>query len=139
MSRKQFTICLDFDGTFVYHEFPKLGGVIPGAADWVRRWIDAGARIVLWTIRDNDHATGKKFLQDAVDLLMQNGIDLYGVNSNPSQSDWSRSPKAYCNLYVDDAAFGAPLSTDKTICSRPFLNWDIVGPEVLSIIEAYYE
>jgi ribonucleotide monophosphatase NagD (HAD superfamily) len=138
MARKQFTICLDFDGTFVYHEFPEVGAVIPGAADWVRRWIEAGARIILWTIRDNDHATGKKYLQEAIDTLMQNGIELFAVNNNPSQIEWSRSPKAYCNMYVDDAAFGAPLRRDEAICSRAFLDWDIVGPEVLTIIEEYY-
>lgn len=33
-------------------------------------------------------------------------------------------PKVYANLYIDDAALGAPLTGDVNYSSRPFIHWD---------------
>jgi hypothetical protein len=63
-------------------------------------------------------------LQDAVNWFKEHGIKLYGVNTNPTQADWTDSPKAHCNLYIDDAAFGAPLKFDENLSRRPFIDWE---------------
>lgn len=38
---------------------------------------------------------------------------------------------------VDDAAFGCPLIEEGN--SRPYINWSVVGPSVLSKIEEFFE
>jgi hypothetical protein len=48
-------------------------------------------------------------LTDAVNWFKDNGIPLWGVNGNPEQRTWTDSPKAYCQLYIDDAGLGTPL------------------------------
>lgn len=119
-------IAVDFDGTIVKHEYPKIGEPIPGALEWIKRWGKAGAKIILWTMRSGIYLT------EAVEYLENNGITLYGVNDNPHQRYWTSSPKAYANLYVDDAAYGCPLS--KNGSERPYVNWDVIGQPILDRI-----
>jgi hypothetical protein len=54
---------------------------------------------------------------------------LYGINRNPEQDAWTSSPKAYGELYIDDAAFGCPLMFPKGF-ARPCVDWKKVGPHV---------
>ena len=72
---------------------------------------------------------GDKELDDAVKWLKERGIELFGVNYNPTQS-WTTSPKVLANLYIDDAALGCPLITprdSKTLgYKRPYVDWDAV-------------
>lgn len=111
-------IAVDFDGTCVTHEYPKVGRSV-GAEQVLLDLVNAGARLILWTMRSGDP------LNDAVEWFSKNGIDLFGVNSNPEQHTWSQSPKAYAHLYIDDAAFGAPLC-DGVDGERPYIDWAIV-------------
>ena len=62
-------------------------------------------------------------LQNAIDWFIQNGIVLYGVQYNPTQSSWTSSNKCYAQLYIDDAALGCPLKVDTNISKRPFVDW----------------
>ena len=122
--KKGAIIGLDFDGSCVRHgDFPEIGPDI-GAVQWIKLWVDAGARIICWTVRAGEH------LKPAVKWFEDNDIELWGVNENPEQAGWSKSPKAHCHLFVDELAFGAPLIYPKN--GRPYLNWDIVGPAVLA-------
>jgi len=75
-----------------------------------------------------------KHLDEAVRWLMWHDIILHGINHNPNQDSWTDSPKAYGHLYIDDAAFGCPLSTVKGF-ARQSVDWGIVGPAVLRRIE----
>ena len=45
------------------------------------------------------------------------------VNENPTQKNWTISPKVYAQCDVDDAALGCPLIYDETMCDRPFVDW----------------
>jgi hypothetical protein len=119
-------ICVDFDGTIVQHKYPFVGEDI-GAFKWLKSWQEAGASLILFTMRSGEA------LQEAVDYCEENGIKFYGINTNPRQSEWTTSPKVFAQLYVDDAAFGTPLIHSQE--TRPFVDWSIVGPEVLKIIE----
>lgn len=107
-------IGIDFDGTIVEHCYPNIGYPVPGAVDTIKLLIDAGHRIILWTMRSGDT------LLDAVNWCKANNIHLWGINVNPHQ-DWSTSPKAYCQLYIDDAAVGCPLT--KVEGGRPYVDW----------------
>ena len=134
----KFTIAIDFDGTLVAHEFPEIGAPAQGAFYWVRRWQEAGARILLWTMRsDGRTGTGREngpMLTEAVAFCRQHGIEFDGINTNPGQESWTTSPKAYANLYVDDAGFGCPLRPNPKAGGRPIVDWEIVGPRVLAMI-----
>lgn len=114
-------IAIDFDGTCVVHEYPKIGEDI-GAQFWIKKFIEAGAKIILYTMR-----SGKE-LNDAVKWFEDNKITLYGVNINPTQCEWTESNKCYASLYIDDAAFGCPKTKDG------FVDWTVVGPSVLELI-----
>jgi hypothetical protein len=119
-------IALDFDGTCVRHDYPRIGGSI-GAREWLLKWTAAGAQLILWTMRDGAE------LGDAKAWFAARGIELAGVQFNPGQSRWTSSPKAYAKLYLDDHGYGVPLIHPGD-GSRPFVNWDVVGPEVLAML-----
>src|SRR6476620_5961835 len=112
-------ICIDFDGTCVTHEFPKVGQDI-GAVPVLKELVKNGHNLILWTMRsDKNDNTGYSveipeihngnFLTDAVEWFKSNDIPLYGIQINPQQTEWTTSPKAYAQLYIDDAAYGCPL------------------------------
>lgn len=134
-------IAIDFDGTIVEHEFPEIGPAVSGAFKWMKRFQECGARLILWTMR-NDDRVGKggkdigPVLTDAVKFCLGNGITFWGVNTNPEQKSWTQSPKAYAQLYIDDAAFGCPLKENPRLGGRPFVDWDVVGPAVMMQIQA---
>ena len=65
-------------------------------------------------------------LKDAINWFAENNIPLYAVNNNPSQRKWTKSPKVFAHLYIDDAALGTPLKFDENISDRPFVNWEKV-------------
>ena len=45
-------ICIDFDGTCVTHEFPKVGKDI-GAVSVLKKIVEAGHKIILFTMRSD--------------------------------------------------------------------------------------
>ena len=69
-------------------------------------------------------------LKDAITYLTGYGIKLYGVNTNPTQKEWTNSPKAYCQLYIDDAALGCPLIYPDA-GRRPFVDWSEVKSNLI--------
>lgn len=119
-------IAIDFDGTIVKHEFPTVGDVLPKAFYWMKKFEEAGARLLLNTMRSDEH------LDEAVECCRENGIEFFGVNHNPEQDSWTSSPKVYAQLYVDDAAFGCPLVYEAG--SRPYVDWDVVGPAIYDML-----
>jgi len=108
-------IAVDFDGTVVTHEYPDIGAHIPGAFETLRELTALGHKILLWTMR-----SGKE-LDDARKLFAQQGVDLWGANSNPEQHSWTSSPKQYAHIYIDDAALGCPLMRGQHL--RPMVDW----------------
>ena len=125
-------ICIDFDGTVVDHRYPCVGDPVPLAVHWMQRWVELGARLILFTMR-SDGGEGRDFLSDAVEYFTVNNIQLFGINRNPDQDSWTSSPKAYGQIYIDDAAFGCPLIHLPTF-SRPCVDWKKVGPAVEEIL-----
>lgn len=112
-------IVLDFDGTVVTHEFPIIGKHI-GAVQVLKELTDKGHRLILFTMRCNK-GLGENYLDDAIEWFSQNAIPLYGVQSNPTQCEWTSSPKAYGQIIIDDTALGAPLINNGT--DLPYIDW----------------
>ena len=125
-------IAIDFDGTIVDHRFPEIGRPVPGAFTWIKRFKDAGATLILWTMRSDSSAYGDT-LSDAVKFCRKNGVEFDLVNSNPQ--DWTSSPKVLAHAYIDDAAIGCPLRSNPRMGGRPFVDWDIVGPTVMKLFD----
>lgn len=118
MNMSKLIIAVDFDGTCVTHEYPKVGRHI-GANRVLKRITDEGGKLILWTMRSGKH------LQDAVDWFAERDIPLFGIQENPEQKSWTESPKAYAKLYIDDAALGCPLIQGLN-GERPFVDWNAV-------------
>ena len=107
-------IAVDFDGTCVTHEFPRIGKDI-GAAPVLRDLVAAGHQLMLWTMRSGPE------LDAAVRWVHDNATPFAWVNANPTQTTWTTSPKAYAQIYIDDAALGCPLVTP--LNARPYVDW----------------
>jgi len=122
---EKLIVCVDFDGTIVDHAYPLIGEPVPGAIPWLKKLQNHGAKIILWTMR-SDHPKVGNVLSQAVEYLNGNGIDLYAINSNPSQSSWTNSPKAFAHIYIDDAAIGCPL-IELPAFKRRCVDWTLVG------------
>ncbi len=129
-------IAVDFDGTIAQHVFPKIGEPVFGAFAWMRKFQDAGAKLILYTMRSDGQNAGN-VLSEAVEFCRKNGIEFWGINSNPEQLEWTTSPKAYAHYYIDDAAIGCPLIYPKV--GKPYVDWTIVGPIVFKKIYDYNE
>lgn len=131
-------IGIDFDGTCVTHEFPEVGNSI-GAEEVLRELVAAGHKLLLFTMRSNKQEVSTtdptikgvagKHLSDAVNWFKEREIPLWGINKNPEQEAWTDSPKAYCHIYIDDAALGVPLVYRKH--ERPFVDWGKVRTQLL--------
>ena len=118
--RRIMKLAIDFDGTCVTHEYPNIGKDI-GAVPVLKRLVADGHKLILNTMR-----SGKE-LEAAVDWFKDNDVPLHGVNEDPGQREWTRSPKVFANMYIDDAALGCPLLIDKELSDRPFVDWKFIG------------
>lgn len=143
ITTRKMVIAVDFDGTCVTHEFPRIGKNI-GAAPVLRCLAENGHNIILYTMRSHlddttNHAHnslhGDKVdndtLQEAIDWFKTNGIPLYGINENPSQRRWTSSPKIYAQIYIDDANLGVPLVVAGH--ERPYVDWVRILPMLLDM------
>jgi hypothetical protein len=121
---KPTPICVDFDGTCVTHDYPKVGKNI-GAQKVLKELVEANCKLILFTMRDGQQ------LQDAVDWFKANDIELWGIQTNPTQKNWTKSPKAYGKIYIDDAALGCPVIHNTEIHDRAFVDWDAVREDLV--------
>ena len=117
-------IVIDFDGTCVTHDYPAIGREI-GATPVLRDLVDAGHRLILFTIRSNNKKRNNHTLDDAIAWFRERDIPLFGIQTHPDQHNWTSSPKAYGDMYIDDAALGCPLIQPDT-GERPYVDWKTV-------------
>lgn len=131
---RPLTICVDFDGTCTTHDFPRIGKDI-GAPEVLHRLVKAGHKLILYTMRSNCEGNvgfshefptiiDGPFLDEAKNWFADHNIPLYSCQVNPTQHEFTTSPKCYSNLYIDDAAAGAPLTWDQNLSNRPFIDWE---------------
>jgi hypothetical protein len=96
-------IAVDFDGTIVEHEYPKIGSEIPFAIQNLKKLQqEHHHRLILWTIR-----TGKE-LEEAIDFCKERGLEFYCHNENyPGEEFTPEMPrKLTCDLFIDDRNVG---------------------------------
>lgn len=110
-------IAVDFDGTIVEHEYPKIGKPKLFAFETLKALQDKGHQLILWTYRSGNE------LQEAVDFCKENGIEFYAVNkSYPEEKyDDSMSRKIMADIYIDDRNVGGFLGWSKI--------WELLNPE----------
>lgn len=110
-------IAVDFDGTCVTHEYPRVGTDVPHAVEVLKRLNEAGAKIIVWTMRSGVHLD-----VHAKEWFETRDIEVWSYNANPEQSSWTNSPKCYAERYIDDAAIGCPRIYPEN-GARPFVDW----------------
>lgn len=123
--RNSMIIAVDFDGTCVEHDYPSVGIDVEGAVEVLRAIVAKRHRLILFTMR-----SGSK-LDDAVKWFRDRKIELWAVNENPEQREWTSSPKVYADLYIDDSAIGCPIRFIDGV-RHPVVNWS----KIKSILES---
>tara|TARA_R110001632_G_scaffold71817_1_gene166376 strand:+ start:10202 stop:10603 length:402 start_codon:yes stop_codon:yes gene_type:complete len=105
LPNKHLIIAIDFDGTIVEDDYPKIGKPMIFAIDTILKLQSDGHRLILWTYR-----SGKK-LQEAVDFCKELGIEFYAVNKNypEEEFDGKISRKIHADLFIDDRNIGGFL------------------------------
>lgn len=101
MEELPYIIAVDFDGTLVEDKFPEIGE--PRKWVWadVERAQNKGAKIILWTSRDNER------LKDAVEFCVERGLHFDAINDNLDECKvlfGNNTRKVYANEYWDDKA-----------------------------------
>lgn len=145
MIKTGIIVAVDFDGTCVTHEFPKVGKELPYCVETLKKIVAHGGRLILWTMRSNHIAPPiipagpdncvnpiiacdmDNYLDHAINWFYERGIPLWGIQENPEQKTWTTSPKAYAHIYIDDAAdLGTYTMEDANLSERRFVDWAIV-------------
>ncbi len=97
------TIAVDFDGTIVEHEYPKIGKPIPFAIDVLKKLqYEEHHMLILWTVRAGT------LLDEAVEYCKNKGLEFYAVNKNfPEETlEPGISRKIVADIYIDDRNLG---------------------------------
>ncbi|NIJ43790.1 hydroxymethylpyrimidine pyrophosphatase-like HAD family hydrolase [Wenyingzhuangia heitensis] len=105
----QTIIAVDFDGTIVKDEYPKIGPAQLFAFSTLKKMQEKGYRLILWTLRD-----GRK-LDEAVAYCKENGVEFYAVNKNyPEETLNNKSiRKIHADLFIDDRNIGGFIGWGK--------------------------
>ena len=99
------TIAVDFDGTIVEHEYPRIGEERPFATDTLKMLIADHHRLILWTVREGE------LLDEAVEWCRKRGVEFWAVNrdypeEHGIQSNNHFSRKLKVDLWIDDRNIG---------------------------------
>ena len=95
---------IDFDGTIVDHEFPKIGKEKKDAIRVLKRLQEEGNRIIIWTCRVGSE------LEEIKKWLWERHMNPDRFNENYKNISYGW-PKIYADVYLDDRSF------------PPFTNW----------------
>ncbi|RGM46856.1 MULTISPECIES: BT0820 family HAD-type phosphatase [Bacteroides] len=97
------TIAVDFDGTIVEHDYPRIGKEIPFAIDTLKMLRQEQHRLILWSVREG------KLLEEAVAWCKERGLEFYAVNRDyPEEKlqDKGFSRKLKADIFIDDRNLG---------------------------------
>lgn len=101
MGTLPYIIAVDFDGTLVEDMFPEIGRPIERTWDLMREAQANGAKIILWTSRDNQR------LKEAVEFCTERDFHFDAINRNLDEAKIlfnNDTRKVYANEYWDDKA-----------------------------------
>ena len=97
-------IAVDFDGTIVTHEYPKIGKEIPFATQTLKMLKNDGHRLILWSVREG------QLLEDAVKWCSERGVEFYAVNKDYPEEEKANnnhfSRKLKADVWIDDRNVG---------------------------------
>ena len=99
------TIAVDFDGTIVEHEYPKIGREKPFATETLKMLIADHHRLILWSVREGE------LLEEAIQWCRDRGVEFYAVNKDfPEEQGTDNnqyfSRKVKADLFIDDRNIG---------------------------------
>lgn len=98
------TIAIDFDGTIVTHEYPRIGEELPFATDTLKMLQKDGHKLILWTVREG------KLRDEAVEWCKQRGVEFYAINNDYPEETQSGnehfSRKLKVDMWIDDRNIG---------------------------------
>ncbi len=98
------TIAVDFDGTIVRHEYPRIGKEIPFAIQTLKMLAKDGHRLILWTVREGE------LQEEAVNWCRERGVEFYAVNKDYPEEEPSKnnhySRKLKADIWIDDRNVG---------------------------------
>jgi hypothetical protein len=102
MITEKYTIAVDFDGTIVEDEYPKIGKPIIFAFETLKKLQEDGHRLILWTYRKG------RGLDEAVEFCKEHGIVFYAVNKSfpEEEFDPKYSRKINADFFIDDRNIG---------------------------------
>ena len=90
---------IDFDGTIVENEFPRIGKLKPEAERFIRELRSRGDKWILYTMREG------AVLDEAREFLAMHDLQPDAVNDNlPEMCEfYGNNPrKIFANVYIDD-------------------------------------
>ena len=90
-------IAIDFDGTIVEHEYPKIGKIKEGAKEAIQAFKDRGHHIIINTCRKGKEEA------EAKEWMIMNGIPFDEFNEPVEGYDLG-TRKLYADIYIDDKA-----------------------------------
>ncbi len=97
-------IAVDFDGTIVEHRYPEIGKELPFATATLRKLIEDGHRLILWSVREGE------LLDQAVEWCRKRGVVFYAVNrdfdEDTPERNSSYSRKLKVQMFIDDRNVG---------------------------------
>ncbi|MBQ8273428.1 MAG: hypothetical protein IJZ11_02715 [Bacteroidaceae bacterium] len=97
-------IAVDFDGTIVTHEYPKIGKEIPFAVQTLKMLANEGHQLILWSVREG------QLLEEALDWCRKRGLEFYAANKDFPEEDRTKnnhfSRKLKADLWIDDRNVG---------------------------------
>ena len=97
-------IAVDFDGTIVEHKYPKIGKERPFATATLRKLMEDGHRLILWTVREG------RLLDEAVEWCESKGVVFYAVNRDYPEETMENnrhfSRKIKADMFIDDCNIG---------------------------------
>lgn len=97
-------IAVDFDGTIVEHRYPEIGKERPFATATLRKLIEDGHRLILWSVREGE------LLNQAVEWCKKRGVVFYAVNrdfdEDTPERNSSYSRKLKVQMFIDDRNVG---------------------------------
>jgi len=95
------TICVDFDGTIVEHEYPKIGTLKPGAVEAVNRLYDAGWQIIIYSCRMLADGRPTEIFPDTFHQIKP-FLDSVGLRYDHIST--REEGKPFASWYIDDRA-----------------------------------
>ena len=98
------TIAVDFDGTIVEHEYPKIGKEIPFAIDTLKMLIKDRHKLILWSVREGE------LLEEAIEWCKNRGVEFYATNKDYPEETREGNPvysrKLKADIFIDDRNIG---------------------------------